>query len=221
MSSRNKRRISLTVTHGWFPFNLGSKEDASLPQPRPYDSEAEESTWEEACEGITVEDVEECGVVEAADYADILVAYMESCSRNRLRIPRNAAEVMSGLLSHPAGAQGFWTSFLTDPDLVSSTKPSYDPALVEAIASFPELNLGVISSCLSMSATEEAMYASDELLKANAQTSKQRAFRLIESITRQPNAKAGMHGLNWMLDLIDYVEMEEAMNMVDQRNTAA
>lgn len=79
------------------------------------------------------------------------------------------------------------------------------------------MNLGVISSCLSMSATEEAMYEDDEMLRTNAATSKQRAFRLIQAITKQPNAKTGLHGLNWMLDLIDYVEMEEAMNMVEQR----
>eukprot|EP00293_Proteomonas_sulcata_P014137 CAMPEP_0184298466 /NCGR_PEP_ID=MMETSP1049-20130417/9271_1 /TAXON_ID=77928 /ORGANISM="Proteomonas sulcata, Strain CCMP704" /LENGTH=46 /DNA_ID= /DNA_START= /DNA_END= /DNA_ORIENTATION= len=37
------------------------------------------------------------------------------------------------------------------------------------------------------------------------------------SITKQPDAKNGMHGLNWLLDLIDYEQLEKAMQTVEQR----
>jgi hypothetical protein len=74
--------------------------------------------------------------------------------------------VLRSLLSHQVGAQGFWTTFLTDPELVASTQAPFDPSLLNAMARFPELNMGVLSSCLAMSATEETVY--DQVMKLSS-----------------------------------------------------
>jgi len=178
---------------------------------------ASESSWTEISEGITKEQAEECSVMEAADLSSFFVGYMEFCNSQSQRLPRNAAKMLQALLSHPAGAQGFWTTFLTDPDLKCATSPPFDPALIEAIARFPELNMGVISSCLAMSATEEALYEGDPYMAESAGLSKARACVLIGSITSQPAPERGDHGLNWLLDLVDYDALEQARYTVELR----
>eukprot|EP00960_Hanusia_phi_P053020 761795-Hanusia_phi.AAC.3 len=81
---------------------------------------ASESSWTEISEGITKEQAEECSVMEAADLSSFFVGYMEFCNSQNQRLPRNAARMLQALLSHPAGAQGFWTTFLTDPGEVET-----------------------------------------------------------------------------------------------------
>ena len=77
----------------------------------------------------------------------------------------------------------------------------FQPALIRSIERFPELNIGVVSSCLAMSVTEEALFKEegDEDMAQSAADSKARILELIQSMTRQPDSKRQMHGLNWML----------------------
>ena len=52
-----------------------------------------------------------------------------------------------------------------------------------------------------MSVTEEALFKEegDEDMAQSAADSKARILELIQSMTRQPDSKRQMHGLNWML----------------------
>ena len=99
-----------------------------------------------------------CSVDEAADYADTITGYLEETARKGERVPGGAADVIQALLSHADGVQGFWTAFLTNPDLTASAKPPFDPALVATVSRFPELNIGVISNCMALSAVEEDLF---------------------------------------------------------------
>eukprot|EP00960_Hanusia_phi_P053019 761795-Hanusia_phi.AAC.2 len=93
--------------------------------------------------------------------------------------------------------------------------------------------MGVISSCLAMSATEEALYEGDPYMAESAGLSKARACTLIGAMCPAPkrgthqdslrataatDVEAGDHGLNWLLDLIDYDALEQARYTVELRN---
>ena len=154
---------------------------------------AGDDAWRAVSGGVTIEMAEECSVEEAAGIASIVTLLMESCNLKEQRLPRGAADVLQALLSHPAGTQAFWTTFLTDPDLERSVREPFEPALVRSMERFPELNIGVLSSCLAMSATEEALFQEegDEFMAENAAVSKERTLALFKSIARQPDAKRG------------------------------
>ena len=154
---------------------------------------ANENEWLQVSEGVTAEMAEDCSVEEAAGIAGILSELMESCNAKSQRLPESAGDVLQALLSHPAGSQAFWTTFLTDPDLDQAAKAPFEPALVRSIERFPELNIGVVSSCLAMSATEEALFLEegDEFMSQSASDSKERALALFQAITRQPDPKLG------------------------------
>jgi len=184
-----------------------------------FESSADEKEWLKVCEGVTAEMAEDCSIEEAAGIAGIVTLLMESCSSKNERLPRGASDVLESLLSHPSGSQAFWTTFLTDPDLERAVQAPFEPALVRSMERFPELNIGVVSSCLAMSATEEALFVEegDDFMSQSAAVSKERALALLKSITRQPDAKRGMHGLNWMLDLVDYEALDMARSTVERR----
>ena len=167
-----------------------------------FDSTAEEGAWLKVSEGVTAEMAEDCSVEEAAGIANIVTTLMESCNAKKQRLPFSAADVLQALLSHPAGTQAFWTTFLTDPDLDKSVQEPFEPALIRSVERFPELNIGVLSSCLAMSATEEALFKEegDEFMRENAAVSKDRALALIKSIARQPDPKRGEHCRSSPLD---------------------
>ena len=158
-----------------------------------FQTSAGEDAWRQVSEGVTIEMAEECSVEEAAGIASILTLLMEKCNAKDQRLPRGAADVLQALLSHPAGTQAFWTTFLTDPDLERSVREPFEPALIRSVERFPELNIGVLSSCLAMSATEEALFQEegDEFMAENAAVSKERTLALFTSIARQPDAKRG------------------------------
>jgi len=158
-----------------------------------FQTSAGEDAWRQVSEGVTIEMAEECSVEEAAGIASILTLLMEKCNAKDQRLPRGAADVLQALLSHPAGTQAFWTTYLTDPDLERSVREPFEPALVRSVERFPELNIGVLSSCLAMSATEEALFQEegDEFMAENAAVSKERTLALFTSIARQPDAKRG------------------------------
>jgi hypothetical protein len=158
-----------------------------------FQESASESEWLQVSEGITAEMAEDCSVEEAAGIASIIALLMESCSEKSQRLPRSAGDVLQALLSHPAGSQAFWTTFLTDPDLERAVQEPFEPALIRSIERFPELNIGVVSSCLAMSATEEALFEEEEdkFMSQSAAESKERVLALLKSITRQPDSKRG------------------------------
>ena len=120
------------------------------------------------------------------------------------------------LLSHPAGSQAFWTTFLTEPDLKAAVCAPFQPALIRSIERFPELNIGVVSSCLAMSVTEEALFKEegDEDMAQSAADSKARILELIQSMTRQPDSKRQMHGLNWMLGRVSKTKCQRLLCFV-------
>ncbi len=158
-----------------------------------FEGTAGDDAWRAVSEGVTIEMAEECSVEEAAGIASIVTLLMESCNLKEQRLPRGAADVLQALLSHPAGTQAFWTTFLTDPDLERSVREPFEPALIRSMERFPELNIGVLSSCLAMSATEEALFQEegDQFMAENAAVSKERTLALFKSIARQPDAKRG------------------------------
>ena len=183
------------------------------------ESQADDDEWYKVSEGVTAEMAEDCSVEEAAGIAGIVTMLMEACASDKKRLPRAAAEVLQALLSHPAGSQAFWTTYLTEPDLDKAAQAPYEQALVRCVERFPELNIGVISSCLAMSATEEALFVEegDDFMQESARVSKERALDLIQYMSVQPNAKGQEHGLNWMLDLIDYEALDMACSTVELR----
>jgi hypothetical protein len=186
-----------------------------------FESQAGEGEWVKVSEGVTAELAEDCSVEDAAGIAYILTSLMETCSSSKKRLPRSAADVLQALLSHPAGSQAFWTTYLTEPDLDKAVQAPFEPSLVRSIERFPELNIGVLSSCLAMSATEEALFVEegDDLMVESAKASKDRTLALIKYISRQPDAKRQSHGLNWMLDLIDYEALDMARDTVELRQS--
>jgi hypothetical protein len=99
-----------------------------------FQSAADEGAWSNVCGGITTEMAEDCSVEEAAGIAGIIVQFMEACSATSMRLPRSTADVLQSLLSHPAGSQAFWTTFLTDPDLELAVQDPFQPALIRRCA---------------------------------------------------------------------------------------
>lgn len=65
--------------------------------------------------------------------------------------------------------------------------------------------MGVLSSCLAMSATEETVYSQqkDEMMRENAAVSRMRILKLLEFATRQPGASKGVFVISilWVAQL--------------------
>mmetsp|Transcript_46749 Transcript_46749/g.111309 ORF Transcript_46749/g.111309 Transcript_46749/m.111309 type:complete len:308 (-) Transcript_46749:370-1293(-) len=211
---RSQGRVALG---GWLWGGGGDKTEATDIFQDGFKGTATESSWEDYSGGVTSDQALACSVDAAADYADTITGYLEETARKGERLPANAAEVVQALLSHSDGVQGFWTAFLTNPDLANAAKPPFDPAIVNTVSRFPELNIGVISNCLALSAVEENLFEDDELMRQSAKTSKERACTVLKSLSRQPSPKKGEHGCNWLLDLVDYLVLEEAVDTIELR----
>jgi len=52
----------------------------------------------------------------------------------RFSHPPNLWQVVQALLSHSDGVNGFWTAFLTNPDLTAAARPPFDPSIVSTVS---------------------------------------------------------------------------------------
>ncbi|KAL1507781.1 hypothetical protein AB1Y20_007391 [Prymnesium parvum] len=118
--------------------------------------------------------------------AELAARLSESCATGA-PMPQEAVAVLKALLSHTAGARGWFVSLLTNPTFEHIFEPPLHNALLEAIEASPKTNIRLVVMNVAMPTATELIHldnGNSELADASRMT-RDRASKLLVALLQR------------------------------------